>query len=232
LSIVSNVGWPAVVLMIALLAGCTRIYTWDISTASTARPQSFDVGDLAHQSVATVGVVAPGGLAGYSTSLSHALVRALADVQPPIPGIPAHEIANALNDQGLSAEYGELLAGFARTGIMERERLQRIGSALGFRYMLLPGLAEINHLVLDRFEFTGLKITRTRISTLRVWLQLWDTRTGHIVWESSGEAATSSEVIRHDQIVPVSEIAQKLWRRMLQHDLIGGATGSRSLLDL
>lgn len=222
----------AVGLAAALLAGCTPVYTWDINTTSTARPPSFDIGDLSHQPVATVGLVAPAGLMGYSASLSHALVTALAEVSPPIRGIPAHEIANALNDQGLASEYADLLAGFSRNGIMERERLQRIGSALGFRYLLLPGLTELNYLVLDRFEISGVKVIRTRVTLMRVWLQLWDTRTGHILWESAGEVATASEVVRHDRLVPVDEIAQKVWRRMIQHDLLEGGTSSRSLLDL
>jgi hypothetical protein len=211
----------------ALLAGCTPVYTWDINTTSTARPPSFDIDDLSRQPVATVGLVAPAGLMGYSASLSHALVAALADVSPPIRGIPAHEIANALNDQGLASEYADLLAGFSRNGIMERERLQRIGSALGLRYVLLPGLAEINYLVLDRFEITGVKVIRTRVTLMRVWLQLWDTRTGHILWESAGEVATASEVVRHDRLVPVDEIARRVWRRMIQHDLLEGGTSSR-----
>jgi hypothetical protein len=96
----------------ARLAGCTPVYTWDINTTSTARPPSFEIGDLSRQPIATVGLVAPAGLVGYTASLSHALVAALADVSPPIRGIPAHEIANALNDQGLASEYADLLAGF------------------------------------------------------------------------------------------------------------------------
>jgi hypothetical protein len=222
---------PLLALAAALLAGCTPIYTWDTNTTSTAKPPSFDLGELSQQPVATVGVVAPGALQGYSMSLSHALVASLARVSPPIRAIPAYEVANALNDQGLASEYAELLSGFARSGILDRARLQRIGSALGFRYLLLPGLAELNHLILDRFEITGIKVTRTRVTTLRVWLQLWDTRTGHILWESSGEVATSSEVVRQERVVPVDEMAQKLWRRMLQHDLLDGASGSRSSFD-
>ena len=136
---------PIIVLAVALLAGCTPIYTWDTNTTSTAAPPSFDVAELAHQPVATIGVVAPGGLTGYSVSLSHALIDALSHTSPLIRGIPAHEVANAINDQGLSTEYGELLSGFARTGVLERERLQRIGSALGFHYLLVPGLAEFSH---------------------------------------------------------------------------------------
>ncbi len=159
-------------------------------------------------------------------------VAALASASPPIRAIPAYEIANALNDQGLATTYAELLEGFARTGIMDRERLQRIGAALGFRYLLLPGLAQLDHVILDRFEIAGIKVIRTRVTVLRVWLQLWDTRTGHILWESAGEVATASEMVRHDRVVPMDETAEKLWRRMIQHDLLEGGTASRSIFDL
>jgi len=230
--VTSGGSWPIIALTAALLAGCSPIYIWDISTNSTSRPPSFDVGELSRESVATVGLVASAGLSGYSTSMSHALVAALAEVSPPIRAIAAHEVANALNDQGLATEYAELLSGFAKSGIMDRERLSRIGLALGFRYLMLPGLAQFDHAILDRFEIAGVKVIRTRATVLRVWLQLWDTRTGHIVWESAGEVATASEVLRHDRIVPLDEMAQKVWRRMIQHDLLEGRTGSRSLLDL
>jgi hypothetical protein len=223
--------WPILALAAALLAGCTPIYTWDTNTTSTAKPVSFDVGDLSQQRVATVGVVSSAGLQGFSTSLSHALVASLARVSPPIRAIPAYEVANALNDHGLATEYGELLSGYARNGIMDRERLQRIGSALSFRYVLVPGLAQFDHTILDRFEFSGLKIVRTRVTVLRMWLQLWDARTGHILWESAGEVATASEVVRNERIVPVDELAEKLWRRMLQNDLLDGGTRSRSSFD-
>jgi hypothetical protein len=174
-----------------------------------------------------IGLIAPAGLVGYRTSLSHALVAALAGVSPPIRRIPAHEIANALNDLGLATEYSDLLSGFALSGIMKRERLQQIGSALGSHYLLVPGLTEFNHVILDRFEFSGVKIVRTRVTVLRLWLQLWDTGTGHILWESSGEIATTSDVLKQDRIVPVVEFAELLWSRMIQQDLLGGRTRSR-----
>lgn len=226
-----RVSGPLVVVVAVFLIGCTPLYIWDINTTSTARPASFDVGELTHQPVATPGLVAPAALQGLSTALSHALVAALANASPPIRAIPAREITNALNDQGLATVYAELLEGFARTGIMDRDRLQRIGSALGFRYLLLPGLAQLDQVILDRFEIAGVKVIRTRVTVLRVWLQLWDTRTGHILWESAGEVATASEVVRHDRMVPIEETAQKLWRRMIQHDLLEGGTGSQSIFD-
>jgi hypothetical protein len=226
--VTKDVNLPIILLLVVFLVGCsTPFYTWDANTTSTARPPSFDIGVLSNQPVATIGLIAPGGLLGYSASLSHALVDALAGASPPIRGIPAHEIVNALNDLGLATEYADLLLGFERAGIMERERLQRIGSALGFRYLLVPGMTEFSHAIVDRFEFSGIKIVRTRITVMRLWLQLWDTETGHILWESAGEIATTSDVLKQDRIVPVVEFAELLWSRMIQQDLLGGGTGSR-----
>jgi hypothetical protein len=141
--------------------------------------------------------------------------------------MPNHETVNVLNAQGLAAEYADLLSGFVRSGILERARLQRIGSTLGARYVLLPGLAEYNQILVDKFEAFGVKLVRNRVTTLRLWLQLWDTRTGQILWESAGEATVASEILRPERAVPLDEIAQKLWLRMIQDDLLGGGTRSR-----
>jgi hypothetical protein len=91
-----------------------------------------------------------------------------------------------------------MLSGFARSGILERERLQRIGAALRSRYMLQPGLAEFNQVLTDKFEIASWKILRTRLSTLRLWLQVWDTQTGHILWESTGEVTVAAPVVSEE----------------------------------
>jgi len=134
---------------------------------------------------------------------------------------------NMINGQGLSAEYGELISGFVRSGILERERLQRLGSKLGSRYVLLPGLADFNQVLIDRFEIAGLKMVRNRVITLRLWLQLWDTQTGRIVWESTGEVNAASELLLSQRIIPLDEIGQKLWRRMIEDNLLAEKTQSQ-----
>jgi hypothetical protein len=64
---------------------------------------------------------------------------------------------------------------------------------------------------------------------LRLWLQLWDTQAGQIVWESAGEATAASELLFPQRIVPLDEIGQKLWLRMVQDNLLEGKTESRFL---
>jgi hypothetical protein len=174
--------------------------------------------------VATFGVIAPAGLQGFNPFVSRALIVALAEASPPIQGIPTRETLNSLNEQGLAAEYADLISGFTRSGILERERLQRIGSALGSRHVLLPGLADFNQVLVDKFEVAGIKVVTNRVITLRLWLQLWDAQTGQIVWESTGEAIVASELLLPERIVPLDEIGQKLWLRMIQDNLLAEKT--------
>jgi len=199
----------------------------DTHTTSTPRPQLFNVTELAREQVATLGLLTPAGLQGFNPPLSHALNAALSEVSPPIRGIAAYETVNVLNQQGLATEYGTLIAGFGRGGILESKPLQRIGSALSSRYVLLPGLAEFNQVIIDRLSIYGWNFIQSRVTTLRLWLQLWDTQTGRIVWESAGEVTVATKLLRSEQTVALDEIARKLWLRMIQDNLLEGKTESR-----
>lgn len=212
-------------------AGCDPVYLSDTYATSTPRPASFDVGVLAGEPVATLGPVAPANLQGFSPTLSLALATALAEVNPPIREIPTFETVNRLTDQGLAAEYADLLSGFARSGIMERQRLRRIGSGLGARYVMLPGLAQLDETVIDKFEAAGLKLLRNRVTTLRLWLQLWDVQSGHIVWGSAGEVTVSTVLLSPKQAVPLEETVQKLFFDMIQDGLLRGKTKTQYYFD-
>jgi hypothetical protein len=221
------VAWASFSFWTALVCGCAPVSLWDAHTMSTPRPPPSDVAALAHGPVAMLGPLAPSSLQGFSPFLSHALLTAFAQASPPLPGHPLPTTVSALNEHGLAAEYAELLAGFVRSGILERERLRRIGAALGTRYVLVPGLAEFNEALVDKFEYLGLKLFRTRVTTLRLWLQLWDAQRGQMLWEAAGEITVSSDLFRAQRTVALDEIAQRLWLRMLQEHLLEGRTRFR-----
>ena len=214
-----------------LMAGCGPVYLSDTYATSTPRSESFNAGALAGEPVATLGVVAPANLQGFSPTVSLALATALAEVSPPIREITTFETVNRLTDRGLAAEYADLLTGFARNGILERQRLRRIGSGLGSRYVLLPGLAQLDETIIDKFEAAGLKLLRNRVTTLRLWLQLWDAQTGHIVWESAGEITVSTVLLSPKRAVPLGEPIQKLLFNMIQDGLLRGETKTEYYFD-
>jgi hypothetical protein len=139
-----------------LLASCsTPLHLWDAHITSTPRATSLDVSALEREPVATLGLVAPAGLQGLSASVGHALAAALKDVSPPLRAVPIYETMSRLNEQGLAAEYADLVSGFARSGILARERLGRIGSALGARYVLQPGLGAFSETLADPGQSAG-----------------------------------------------------------------------------
>lgn len=204
----------------ALTTGCAPVYTWDTHTNFLPRPVVLDPADLAREPMATLGVVAPAGLQGLGPSVSQALARALAEVSPPIRAASAVDALSTLNERGLASEYADLVAEFGRSGILERERLRRIAAALGSRYLLLPGLGGFDNTVVDRYEIAGFKLVRNRVVVLRLWLQIWDARSGRIAWESSGEVAAVSALLTVGRTIPLDDVAEKLWRRMLEDDLL------------
>ena len=215
------------VVALSLLAGCTPLYSSDTNIAGTPKPQSFDVAER----VAALDIIAPVSLQGLAPLLGNALSTALEEADPPIRATSFRETGNRLNEQGLAGDYANLVSGFAQSGILESERLGRIGAALGSRYVLLPGLAEFDENVIDRFEALGLKVVRNRVITLRVWLELWDTKTGQNLWESSGEVTVVTTVLAAKQTIPLDTIARNLWLRMIQDGLLGGKTRLRILRD-
>ena len=231
-SITRHIGGTVLAVTAALLAaGCGPVYLSDTHATSTPRPESFNVGALAGEPVAILGPVAPANLQGFGPTVSLALATALAEVSPPIREIPTVETVNRLTDQGLAAEYADLLTGFARNGILERQRLRRIGSGLGSRYVMLPGLAQLDETIIDKFEAAGLKLLRNRVTTLRLWLQLWDAQTGHIVWESAGEITVSTVLLSPSRAVPLGETIQKLLFNMIQDGLLRGKTKTEYYFD-
>ncbi|HXJ83891.1 MAG TPA: hypothetical protein VMS64_35050 [Candidatus Methylomirabilis sp.] len=213
----------------ALTVGCSSpLYIWQTHTTATPRPPAFDVAELAGP-VATFTVVTPGALQGFGPSLSRALTRAVSNASPPLRELPAYQVASMLTEHGLVSDYADLLVNFPKNGILDRERLQRLGTALGCHYVLLPGIAAFSQVVADRFEIGGIKLLRNQITILRLWLQIWDARTGSMLWESAGEITVASDILSAGRSVPLHDVAAKLWLAMI-NDGIAGRTKSGTLL--
>ena len=212
-----------------LVAGCgAPLHLSDDHVTSAARIKALDIRALTCEPVTTLGVVAPGGIQGLTPTIAYALTTVLSRTKPPVRVVPMPETLSRLADNGLTGEYGDMLAGFGRTGILERGRLERIGTALGSRYVMQPGLAEFSQNLFDKFELWGIKIVRTRIAMLRLWLQIWEVPTGHLLWERTGELTSAVPVFQQDTTMSLDDMAQKLWALILEKDLFEGLPLSES----
>ena len=214
-------------LFAAFGAACTPLYTSDSYINSTSKAQDLYISRLSSESVAVLGVIAPANLQGLGPSVSLALVDALTKAQPPVRAIPVYEAVSIINEHGLAQKYADLISDFGSRGILELQLLRPIGSELGSHYLLLPGLAEFDQTIMDKYDFLGVKLVRTRVTTLRLWLQLWDTQTGRILWESAGELTAATALLSAKRTVPLEKLAQELWLEMIQEDLLEGRTETR-----
>ena len=205
--------WLVVELL--LLWGCIGpLQQWGEETTFRPKSASFDAAKLKLEQAAVLNAVVGFGLEGYAHQVSRSLSSALDERPTVITALPVHETLNRINRAELSEEYADMVTDYVRTGILHRSGLQKIGQALHVTHVFQPSLASFNQSMSGRFSFFGLRVLQTRVTTLRLSLQLWDTRTGDIVWESSGEATLAGEDVREFRI-PFDEIARRLWAHML-----------------
>ena len=217
-----------ILFLAAFFTGCSGpFHLSDMHSTSTPKPQALDIAALAREPVATLAMVTPPAFQGYGPSLSHALSASLSEVSPPIRESPVYETMNRLNEKGLAADYAEMISEYAHSGILDRKRLKRIGSALGVRYVVQPGIGDFREVLVDRFQLWGWRLVKARAATLRLWLRLWDAETGQILWEAAGEGTVTSELLEDLPTVPLNEIARRLWSRMIQDHLLGEKTTFR-----
>lgn len=193
---------------------------WGEETTFHPKAPSFDPSTLKQEQAAVLSALVGFGLEGYAHQVSRSLANALTQTRIPIKSLSVHDALNRINREGLTAEYAGMVSGYGQTGILDRVGLEKIGRALHVAYVFQPSLASFSQSMSGRFSLLGLRLLQTRITTLRLTLQLWDTRTGEIVWESSGEATLASEDVREFRI-PFDEIARRLWSHMLD-DLFTG----------
>ena len=199
-----------------LLAACGPPYLADTYATSTPKPASLDPTDLARTPVVVLAFMAPAALQGLSPTMSHALSGALAEVSPPIREIPTRQTLNRLTDKGLATEYADMRAGFARNGMLDRQALRRLGSGLGSRYVLLPGLAQFGEETLDKFEAAGIKLVRNRVTTLRLGCNSGTRRPVTWSWSCPAKELRQACFRAQRRQGPWSRIARKLLVRMIQ----------------
>ena len=142
------------------------------------------------------------GLRGNETGLDFMLAEILHRVVPQIQIVrPLHSISQ-INQQGLAAEYTQMRVDAEQSHILSRESLKKIGTAIGARFVFQPRLAAFTQIMYDRWTFPGfgVVISQTRQSDLRISVQLWDAKTGELLWASMAEGTMQSEAFAKDPV--------------------------------
>jgi len=196
--------WCSVVLF---LCGCVGPLTqWGEEISLVSEAPSFNAADLQGKHVAVLSAVVGFGLEGYSLQVSRSLSAAIASNDQSFTLIPIQTALSGINQHGLASDYAHMISGYTQSGILQRVILEQLREALNVDYVFQPSMAAFNQFTSGRLSVFGLRLFHTRISTLRLSAQLWDTRTGELVWESSGEGTIAIEDMREFRI-PFEAIA-------------------------
>ena len=211
-----------------MLSGCAGAeYLWEVRTASTTRPPSFDPAVFEQQPVAVLVALAPPALHGHEVDLTLSLNRILKQIEPTWKLVSPRDAATRINQQGLAAEYTRMRTDYERSDILDRDPLKKIGAALGTRYIFQPRLTAFAQTLYERWEFPGVnvKLLRTRTSILRVSLQLWNAETGELIWTSAAEATFQQEALFNDPVY-LQEAGLVTWGSIIS-DLVQNRTAYR-----
>jgi hypothetical protein len=134
------------------------------------------------------------------------------------------DVVNAANTAGLGGELKSLIGSVTAAGVLDRDRLRRIGRLLDVEYVMLPWLAGVHTDNATRFNFAGITLVRTGWTTVEMVLQLWHAPSGRLVWQStaSGTLVGEGVVGTPPSIQPVLDA---LLRAMLE-DFVSGRSES------
>ncbi|MBI3596996.1 MAG: hypothetical protein HY203_07590 [Nitrospirae bacterium] len=175
------------------------------------------VPDFTHQNLVDqkIGILSATGGDGYRRVLADSFSKALSTVRPEIPQLTPQKAIGLLNRANLADEYTNMIRDYETSGVLRKESLSRIGEALGVGYLIQLSLLQYTQDTSTRFSFLGIRFLETRSSTLRVFAQIWDVRSGEIVWEASSEVTLAGEDVREKPIA-FEEVATRAWQELIK----------------
>jgi hypothetical protein len=137
------------------------------------------------------------------------VAKVLKKERPNIRQVSLPDALGAINKAGLAAAYKEMLQNYRTTGIFDQNTLAKIGGAIKVRYLMQLNLASFNQGSHGRFSLLGFRLFQTKYADIRIFIQIWDSVTGSIVWEGVeelilAEDTSAQKVINFTTVVEAS----------------------------
>jgi len=168
-----------------LLGGCAA--TGQLSTNTDSIDFSLDPNAFRDQGLGFLTPVSATGQEADRVALALAFADAIAAQREDLHVVRLAEVLSSINQANLSAEYKSMVEDYQVTGILEKETLRQVGEVSGARYLGLLGLAEFSQSTNRRLSVVGIRLFDTKLASIRLSWQIWDSRTGTIAWEGSDE---------------------------------------------
>jgi hypothetical protein len=144
-------------------------------------------GDLRSSGVAFLTPSSVTGREQDRPTIAFLFSQVLREERPDIPVTTLAETLSEINEAGLEDRYKDALEHMDVTGILPAATLARLGEITGRRYFIMLKLASYQSRYRGRFGLFGIRMIDTKIATLRLFYQIWDSETGSIAWEANQE---------------------------------------------
>lgn len=107
--------------------------------------------------------------------------------------VPLAEVLNRVNTAGLADVYAASLAMYDTSGIIPLASIDLLGEAADARYLAKISLANFEQNQVERFGIAGIRVLSTNRTRIRLFLEIWDSETGRIVWYANEELAIAAD---------------------------------------
>jgi hypothetical protein len=198
--------------LILAVAGCAAPISTETSVTyvSPVRPRV--------DTVAILPVSSGEGLEGFRRMISDSLVAVLHRERQEVVVLPAESTLARLNTAGLADKYAQTIRDYQQTSVLDKGTLATMGKAVGSRFLLYTRAAYSADRSVGGNFLTGYHTERNQ--TLQLFVHVWDTGTGDVIWEAVSNGTVSAQELQTsrgvDEILAASVV-----------DLVGKFLGPR-----
>ncbi len=183
--------------LLTLLAACASPQTYSTTQilATNLRSDSLKSAGLAF--------ITPSSVTGQEEdkqALALAFGEALRQARPDLHIISLSETLSSINRAGLTSEYKQMFEDYRLTGIFDRTTLRKVADVVHVRYLAQLKLGGFRQDSKGRWGALGLRLVETKSTALRLYLQIWDSEDGSVVWEGAHEMTASHDSMAEDTV--------------------------------
>lgn len=202
---------------LSLLVGCATQLSPQTSGSMQVSVLKLAPGDIERDGLAFLTPSTVTGQEEDRQALALSFFEAFRKLRPEARLMPLAELLTGVNRAGLSADYKHMMEDYRLTGLLDREIVARIGGVTGSRYLAQLKLAGFRQESKNRWGVLGLRIFDTKVTNMRLFLQIWDGKNGAIVWEGAVELTSAYDSISEDTVTfqsTVEHAARQLVERL------------------
>jgi len=179
-------------ILTVMVAGCT--VTAETTSNTSYEAESFSPDEIQQKGLAIMPLQSAQGVEGYRRPFGNKINETASSTLSNAEVITWKESQQRINDAGLVENYREAIRSYEETSILDQEAVQRLGEAVGKRYLLVVTLAPPQQETEVGYDPLAGGTTTTETKSVSAYGKIWDAAKGDIAWE--GVATT--EVTTND----------------------------------